>query len=271
MKFNRHIVLVLLVVGLFVYAPASQAQITVRGRLAHDLSAMSGQEISGSVIVDNETQEPQQAKVYLRDYMFFADGTNAYDDPGTNERSSAPWVRFSPENMTIPPGGSVTVSYSMFVPDSTDAGSYWSMLMVEGVDPSSAESTSEEAAERQVGFRQVTRYGVQLAVHVEGEAEQNVAFEAVQLFADEEGNTFFQADVHNIGTAMLRPNVYMRLFAEDGTEYGPLEGVQFRMYPGTSVRQRIDLSSLEAGTYQALLIVDNGDDAVFGGQYELTL
>ena len=70
---------------------------------------------------------------------------------------------------------------------------------------------------------------------------------------------------------MLRPNVYMRLFAEDGTEFGPFEGVQFRLYPGTSVRQRIDLSSLKAGTYQALLVVDNGDDAVFGGQYELTL
>ena len=38
-----------------------------------------------------------------------------------------------------------------------------------------------------------------------------------------------------------------------------------------SVQQRIDLSSLEPGTYQALLIVDDGDNAVFGGQYELTL
>jgi len=268
MRLLKHALLTVIALSAF---DSVHAQITVRGRLAHDMDSVSGQQVAGSVIVDNETQELQQAKVYLKDYLFFADGTNAYDEPGTGVRSNASWVQFSPENMTIPPGGSVTVSYNISIPDSVDAGSYWSMLMVEGVDENSAESTTGEPAERQVGFRQVTRYGVQLAVHVGQEAEKNVAFDGIQLFADEEGSTFFQADVYNVGAAMLRPNVYMRVFAEDGTELGPFEGVQFRMYPGTSVRQRIDISDLAPGTYQALLIVDNGDDAVFGGQYELTL
>lgn len=249
------------------------AQITVRGRLAHDLEVAPGQQVSGEVLVDNETDQPQQARVYLRDYLFFADGTNAYDPPGSTERSNAPWVQFSPENLTIPPGASAAVSYTISLPDSISAGSWWSMLMVESVDPNSAESTvgEETEEERELGFRQVTRYGVQLASHIQEDGQRDVTFDRIQLVADEEGHTWFHSDVINTGTLMMHPEVYMRVFAADGSEFGPFEGVQYRLYPGTSVQQRIDLSGLEPGTYQALLIVDDGDDAVFGGQYELTL
>ena len=261
----------IILAALLLGSTASQAQITVRGRLAHDVDVIPGQTIMGSVVVDNETAQPQQAKIYLKDYMFYADGTNSYDDPGTGMRSNASWVQFSPQAATVPPGGSVTVSYSISIPDSVGAGSYWSMLMVEGVDANSAESTSGDSPDREMGFRQVTRYGVQLAVHLRDDAELNVEIDSIRLVADDVGDTLFQADVTNIGTFMLHPTVYLRVFAEDGTEHGPFDGIQFRIYPGTSVRQRIDLSSLPPGTYQALLVVDNGDDAVFGGQYELTL
>ena len=261
----------LMLVAYLVCPAFVQAQITVRGKLAHDLETMAGQTVSGSIVVDNETDEPQQAKVYQTDDLFFADGTNAYDEPGTTPGSNALWVQFSPENMVVPPNGSVTVAYSISVPDSVGSGSYWSMLMVEAVDASSAESNESTEAVRQVGFRQVTRYGVQLATHLRESGERNVAFEGIQLLVDDEGNTTFQADVHNTGSLMIRPSVYMRVFGADGVEYGPFEGVQYRMYPGTSVRQRVNLTSLAPGTYQALLIVDDGDDAVFGGQYELTL
>ena len=249
----------------------SEAQIIVRGKLAHDLDAAPGQQVTGSVTVDNESDVLQEAKVYLTDYMFFADGTNDYAEAGTGARSNANWIRFSPETMTIPPKSSVVVNYQITIPEGSEAGSYWSMMMVEGIDALSAESSSAPETERQVGFRQVTRYGVQLAVHLSQDAEQNVAFDDIQLTVDEEGNTFFQVDVTNTGALMLRPNVYMRVFAADGEEFGPFEGTQYRMYPETSVRQRIDLSSLPPGTYQVLLVVDDGEDAVFGGQYELTL
>lgn len=143
--------------------------------------------------------------------------------------------------------------------------------MVEGVDASSSESTSDPVSDRQVGFRQVTRYGVQLAAHFRDQAEQNVSFDGIQLLVTEEGQTHFQVDISNSGALMLQPKVYLRVFGADGKESGPFDGTLFRIYPGTSVRQRIDVSSLSAGTYQALLVVDNGEDAVFGGQYELTL
>ncbi len=250
------------------------AQITVRGQLAHDLETEPGATLTGSVTIDNETNELQQARVYQRDYLFFADGTNVYDEPGTTARSNAPWITFSPEQATVPPNGSVTVSYQINVPDSAGVGSWWSMLMVEAIDRESAESTLGEdpPAEREVGFRQVTRYGVQLATHVRSaSAEPGVELENVSLQALEDGRTVFQIDVLNVGQVMMRPDVYMRLFDADGAEFGPFPGVQYRLYPNTSTRQRIELEGLPAGTYQAIFVVDAGSDAVFGGQFELTL
>jgi len=256
---------------------ASSAQITVRGRLAHDIDAVAGQSISGSIIVDNDTDEPQQAKVYQTDYRFFADGTNEYGTPGSIDRSNATWVQFSPSTMTIPPEGSVTIAYTVTIPDSLDEGvpegSYWSMMMIEGISARSAESTLADSSstENTVGFNQVTRYGVQLAVHLRTGARADVSFDGVELVANGDGGTVFRADVTNTGSLMIRPNVYMRVFDSDGKEYGPFDGTRFRMYPGTSVRQNIRLDNLPAGEYQALLVVDAGDEAVFGGQFQLNL
>lgn len=253
---------------------AATAQITVRGRLAHDIPATPGQPVTGQVIVDNETSEVQQARIYQTDYRFFSDGTNEYGAPGLLERSNAGWITYSPETMTIPPNGNVTLSYQVDVPASAEPGTYWSMLMVESIDPGSAESTLDDTppAEREMGFRQVTRYGVQLATHVdEIRAEANVEFSGVTLVAGEDGRTVFQADVTNTGARMIRPDVYMRLFDSEGTEFGPFNGTLYRLYPGTSVRQRLELVDVPAGAYQAVLIVDAGEDAVFGGQFELTL
>lgn len=267
------VALSILALSLLAIAPAT-SQITVRGRLAHDAPAMPGGRVTGQIVVDNETGEPQQARVYQTDYLFFADGTNSYGEAGTSDRSNARWLTFSPETMTIPPNGNVTLSYQVDIPAETGPGSYWSMLMVESIDPGSAESTlgDDEPAEREMGFRQVTRYGVQLAVHVdEARAEPNVAFEGVLLTATDDGRTIFQADVQNTGNMMIRPDVYIRLFDAEGNEFGPFNGVQYRLYPGTSVRQKVELTGVPAGTYQAVFVVDAGDDAVFGGQYDLTL
>ena len=56
----------------------------------------------------------------------------------------------------------------------------------------------------------------------------------------------------------------------------PLDGpwasaVREITYPGTSLREQFDLGTLPAGRYRALVTMDAGHDAVFGGQYTLKL
>jgi hypothetical protein len=255
----------------------ADAQISVRGVLAHDLQTTPGKSVSGSIIVHNDTTEPQQAKAYQRDYLFFADGTNDYAEPGTTERSNANWIRFFPENITIPPSASVSISYTVTVPDSINheipEGSFWSILMIEGIGKESAESTLGDTidVDDRIGFVQVMRYGVQLATHIEKGSTSDVSVDGIELIADGDEGILFKADITNTGTLMLRPDVYLQVFDSDGVEYGPFNGTRFRIYPGTSVRQKIRLEGLQAGSYQALLVVDAGEGAIFGREFQLRL
>jgi len=90
--------------------PAAAAQILVYGDLARDRDAAPGQTYEEVVAIHNPTEEPQQARLYLRDYAFAADGTNAYDEPGSRPRSNAAWVTFAPPVLTVPPGETIPVT-----------------------------------------------------------------------------------------------------------------------------------------------------------------
>ena len=66
------------------------AQISVRSGLSDDREAVSGMVYEGTILIKNETDEPQQAKIYQTDYLFFYDGTNLFAEPGSTPRSMRP-------------------------------------------------------------------------------------------------------------------------------------------------------------------------------------
>ncbi|WP_420456199.1 hypothetical protein [Rubrivirga sp.] len=253
-------------------AGSAQAQISVRSALSDDREVSAGTVYRGEVTVANETATAQQAKVYLRDYSFQADGTNVYGEPGTSARSNAAWVRFGPAVVTLAPGETRAVQYAVTVPADAPAGSSWSLLMVESVPPDAPESTLGDApAAPRYGVRPVMRYGVQLATHVRGDAPVEVTFSGAELVRDEAGARGLRVDVANTGGRMVRPEVWAELFDAAGTSHGRVEGARSRIYPGTSVRQRIRLGDLPPGTYRALVVVDAGADDVYGAEYVLDL
>ena len=118
----------------FILPFSLSAQVSIVGELSQDKDVKPGSEYSGSVVIRNDTNEPQEAKVYQTDYSFQWNGSNNYGDPGTLPRSNAKWITFSPSFVTLPPLGTVTVNYTLTIPkDTVISGTYWSMLMVEGV------------------------------------------------------------------------------------------------------------------------------------------
>lgn len=245
-------------------------QVSIVGELSQDREAARGERYEGTILVRNDTDEPQEAKVYQTDYLFFADGTNRYDQPGSHPRSNARWVTFSPAYLTLPPHATVNVSFSVAVPDAPVSGSYWSMLMVEGIPRSSAESSRRDA-KAEMGIMQAIRYGIQIATHIKGTGTRAIEFSNPRVLARDEGGKVFQVEVKNTGDLGMRPEVYLELFNEQGVSLGKYLGIQYRIYPGTSVRQTIDLSDVPKGSYKALVVVDAGGDDVFGAQYSLQL
>jgi hypothetical protein len=256
---------------LLLFAMPLGAQVSVVGELSQDHTARPGQTYTGTIVVKNDTNEPQEAKVYQTDYHFFADGRNSYGEPGSHVRSNAQWITFGPSYVQLPPQGLVTVRFSVAVPFRKDSliGTYWSMLMVEGIAQGSPESSRQPDKKAEMGITQTIRYGIQIATHVEGTGERLVVLKDPRVVDREKGKRVFQVDIENTGTLGIRPEVYLEVFNEQGISKGKFPGAKFRMYPGTSVRQTIDLSTLPPGSYKTLLVVDTGSEDVFGAQYNL--
>jgi len=250
---------------------AFAAGVSVVGGLTREVSLQPGSKTEGRIILRNGTDKPQQVKVYQTDYLFWADGRNEYGEPGTTPRSNARWITHTPQQLTIPPKSTESVYYTIQVPAQEDLkGTYWSMLMVEPLAGESLEPPKAEEGKVAIGVRSVMRYAIQMVTHIGDTGTRDLKFQDRQLVVDG-GKRLLRLDLENTGERWLKPLVWMELYDEQGASMGRFEGGRFRIYQGCSARYLIDLSEVPAGRYKALIVADNGDEHVFGAQYELEL
>ena len=242
--------------------------IIILGELTHEKESAPGQEYTGSIAVSNVEENPCEVKVYQTDYQFFADGRILYSDPGMLERSNASWITLTPKTFTIPAKETVTIHYTVKVPDDKSlVGTYWSIVMIEGLDQGSPESSTPET-EVSVGVQQVFRYGIQMVTHIGNSGKKTLQFTGAKLVKEEKK---LYLDVENTGERWLRAHLWAELYDSTGNTLGQLEGGRLRIYPGTSVRFNVDMSEIPSGSYKTLIIIDCGDNDVFGANWNLVL
>jgi hypothetical protein len=248
--------------GIFAaFAGAVKANIDVDGDLIVVKSAAPGESYEGDIVIRNNGDETEEIKVYQTDYSFQHNGSNYYGEPGQLHRSNAFWISFSPKRATIPPGQKTKVHYVIKVPAAdTLRGSYWSMLMIEGVNPINPEDLRKKNA---VSIKTVMRYGIQLVTDIGTSGKRQLKFLEYQLLKDKD-KTILQVDLENIGESWLRPQVWAEVYDENGNSLGNFPGGQMRTYPNTSLRFKIDLGSISNGMYRTLIVADCGGDDLFG-------
>ena len=267
-KMKRIVFLLFLLAAL---ASSAESGVTILGGLTHEATLQPGGRMEGSIQLNNDTDSIAVVKLYQTDYLFYADGRTEYGDPGSMRRSNAGWISISPLHVSIPPGETVPVYYEVIVPPETDlTGTYWSVIMVE---PGASDQTQElRTADGQaaLGLNTVIRYAVQVIVNI-GESGNN----AVRIVKNElvgiEGKKILVSDIENAGDRWMRPIFWVELYDEQGKFAGRYESETQRIFPGCSVRHTLDLTEVPSGQYSALMIVDNGDERVFGANYSLRL
>lgn len=259
-------------IALLAFAPTARAQVVVVGNTVQEHAAHAGETYTGTLRLRNQGAQPGEARLYLRDYTFAAGGVTRYAAPGTLPRSSARWITFTPAQVRIEPGAEAVVGYTVTVPaDAALTGTFWSMLMVEGIAPGSPESAGGGGPARvRMGIQPSIRYGVQIATTVGSGASQQLAFTSARAYAGPRGK-MLELDVGNTGETAYRPDIRVELFRADGEKAGTFTSRRGLLYPGTSLRQTFELGSLPAGEYQALVVADTGGDQVYGAQYKLKL
>lgn len=257
---------ILIICLLFITTSFVRAQICILGELTQKKQTTPGSTYNGNVIVENLGEEPKDIKIYQTDYFFTADGSNRYDEPGSSPRSNAPWISFSPKQLTIQPHERIRINYEVSVPDDGSLiGTYWSMLMVEGLP-----EIATEKPQGNITLRFVTRYAIQMITNIEESGISRMKF-LNPMLKKEENINIFSIDMENVGERMLRPNIWIELYNLEGKTVGTFEGSPVRIFPGTSSRRKIELINVPSGTYKALVVADCGDENLFGANYTIEI
>jgi hypothetical protein len=254
---------------MFIPGPAD-AGISIEGGLTHEKVSKAGETYQGEIVIKNQEDTPQELKIYQSDYRFNYEGETIYGEPGKDARSNAGWISFNPSRVTIPPKEKATISYTITVPgDQSLVGTYWSMLMIEGLPMGSPESEGTQKEKKlSMGITQIMRYAVQVVTHIGDTGTRKIKFIQTKILKEKNAR-ILQVDVENEGERLLRPQMWTELYAPDGTSLGRFQGEQYRVYPNTSKRFRIDISKVPAGTYKALVVADCGENDLIGIQYTL--
>lgn len=246
------------------------AGITVIGGLTRERNVKTGEKVEGIILLKNTGEEICEVKVYQTEYLFYSDGRNDYGKPGNNPRSNIPWVVVKPLRLTIPSQETASVYYTISIPDDKSLqGTYWSLIMVEPI-PGAAPEVTPEKEKVSVGIQTLIRYAIQIITNIEDTGERKIKFLDKTLL-EKDGETLLQIDIENIGTRGISPQVWIELYNSQGIYTGRFEGTKLRIYPTCSVRQKIELTGVPKGKYKGLLVVDNGDEHVFGAQYDLEI
>ncbi|MGH7680113.1 MAG: hypothetical protein ACRENU_16710 [Gemmatimonadaceae bacterium] len=244
------------------------AQIAVVGSTVEERVSAPGETYLGTIVVRNPTSQDQPVRIYQSDYLFYADGTSHFLDPGTTKHSNAKWITPTVRSLLVPPMSEMTVSYTVRIPamDSL-VGTYWSTIMVEGA-PSEAGRSS--GGRPQVGLGVVVRYAVQIATHIQATGSRKVAFAGAKFLTDSaSGQHSLELEVQNAGERAYRPAIWIEVYDEQGALKANARQERGLLYPGTSLKQVFQLGKLPSGTYRAVVFADSGEDSVFASQFTL--
>lgn len=247
-------------------ASALSAQIAVVGSTIDERVAASGESYLGTIVVRNLTQQDQPVRIYQTDYLFFADGTSHFDDPGTTQRSNAKWVTPTVRSLLVPPASEMTVTYSVRVPSDSLVGTYWSAIMIEAAP---REAGRPSSGKPQVGLGAVVRYAVQVSTHIRATGSRKVGFASSKFLTNPDSSQSFELDVKNDGERAYRPALWIEVYDAQGVLRANARQERGLLYPGTSLKQQFALGKLTPGTYRAIVFADSGEDAVFASQFTL--
>lgn len=244
------------------------ASVEVIGSLKHSFVCTPGQTVSGQIRIQNSEDQDQEVRIYQTDYMYNYQDQTFYDEPGTangNKRSNAAWVDYSPKTVVLKAKESTNVDFQIKVPaNDSIKGTYWSIIMVEGVSPIDPNQTG------QLNIRTVTRYAVQLVNEVTKRGDGKLIFMPPTLIKGDDKSLFLAVDILNEGDRFISPEMSMELFDEEGNLAKKLTLERKGIYPKTSARFRFNLEGIPSKkTYTAMIVAAGQDDDVFGLEYTL--
>ena len=242
----------------------SIASIEVVGSLRHIHKGMQGDVYKGEIKIHNSDDLDQEVRIYQTDLLYNFEDFTFYDEPVTHNRSNAKWMQYSPKTVIVKGNETIYIQYEISIPQSdTIKGTYWSVLMIEGVIPIEPDQPG------QLNITTVTRYAIQIVTEIADKGIGELEFlEPTLITVDDQ--LFLAIDIVNTGDHYIVPEVSIELFDEAGESVKVIKAPKKGLFPTTSARFRFNLEGIEGEkTYQTLIIAAGQDEDVFGIEYTL--
>ncbi len=244
----------------------SMATVEVKGSLSHKHIGTVGEIYTGIIEIVNNSDIDQEVRVYQTDYLFNYEGNTFYDEPVSHSRSNAEWIKYSPTFTILKAHETQHIQYEVTIPANDSlVGTFWSMLMVEGVKP------ILPGQKGHLTFNTTMRYGVQIVTKIGNTGIGELRF-IQPTVTTEDDKLFLDVIMENTGERVISPIVTAEFFDETGISVKVFEAPKKGMYPTCSSLFRFKIEGIEPDkTYHVLIIADGGDDDVFGLETTLNL
>ncbi|TVZ27839.1 uncharacterized protein DUF3324 [Gillisia sp. Hel_I_86] len=261
----RHVfftsVLLLLIVN------QSYSSVVIINGLTHVYSGSSGDQLQGEIILLNTTEFEQRVSFKLNDAIFSCDSDRFFSEKISHSQSSNTWFDGSLTDKVLAPKEKYVYRFSINIPkDPTLRGSFWTALMLDIEKP-----IKEERLTQNIDLDTKIRYAVGLLTNVNNYSEVNLDFQKLDLEQNTNtgGKSLF---IKLINESLFIEGVKLSLevYNQNGEKVLETSTKRNMVFPGFCKKYDIDISQLEKGDYECILIANARKEFV-GTNVSLTI
>lgn len=249
---------------IFFTSSVSIASVEVIGSLKQVFTSNPGDIVKGQIAIQNSEEADQEVRIYQTDMLYNFQDQTFYDEIGSNKKTNGNWIQYSPKTVVLKGKETRNIEFEISLPKSdTIKGTYWSVIMIEGVMPIDTSVAGE------LNIRTITRYAVQLVNEVQSQGTGLLRFMEPTLIKEQE-DLYLAVDLINEGDHYIAPDLTMELYDENGSLIKTLTAPKRGLYPTTSTRFKLDLAGVPSKkTYTAMIVAAGQGEDVFGLEYTL--
>lgn len=240
------------------------ARVTIINGLTHIHSLKQGSITKGQLILRNDSKKEARIVVYKQDLSAICDKQIEYTEDGSQPKSLSKMLRTVVDEKVLIPQEEFVLPYLIDTPNQLESGSYWSVLMVEVVDP-----IREEQANGLI-VNTLVRYAVQIIGHIG--TYQYPILEILKIDAKDLDKSIktLEVQVKNTQLYMTTSKAILELYDTTGKKIKTVKSLDKKVYPNSCTQFELQFTDIPKGKYACILLVDNGRD-MFGSNVTIDI
>jgi hypothetical protein len=247
----RHIFFTSILLLLFVNQ--SYSSVVIINGLTHVYSGFSGDQLQGEIILLNTTGFEQRVSFKLNDAIFSCESERFFSEEISHSQSSITWFNGSLMDKVLAPNEKYIYRFSINIPkDPSLRGSFWTALMINIEKP-----IREEKLNKKIGLDTKIRYAVGLLTNVNNFTEVNLEFQNLDLKQNTStSEKSLLIKLINESLFIEGVKLTLEIYNQNGEKVLEVNTKRKMVFPGFCKEYDIDISQLEEGNYEGILMAD---------------